>query len=133
MSTNLSQKEATFNAITKVLAEAGIGFEVGVTDVKSLMTRELRSQVSQILLEGFKSGSIQLGVDYSDSGLRSYVSNLQTNYLTKDKRLNGNKASDSPAIRELRKLIKNETDPAKVAEMQQLIKALRAGLNAATK
>lgn len=48
----LSQKEAVYNAVTSVLNENNISVSEG-TDVSTLMTRELRSQVNQILFESF--------------------------------------------------------------------------------
>lgn len=90
MSTTISQKEAVFQAVSKVLNEVGVSFEQGNTDVKTLMTKELRAQVNQILFESFRSGAIVLDGEKSDKELRQYVSGLQTNWLGKDKRLNGN-------------------------------------------
>lgn len=92
MSTTISQKEAVFQVVSKVLSEASISFEQGNTDVKTLMTKELRAQVNQILFESFRSGAVVLDGEKSDKELRQYVSGLQTNWLGKDKRLNGNTA-----------------------------------------
>ena len=83
-----SQKEAVFSAITGVLSEKGISFEDG-TNVATLMTKELRGLVSAVLVEGFKSGSIDLDKQFDDDGLRTYASSLQSNWIRKDKRLNG--------------------------------------------
>lgn len=82
----MSQKEAVFNAVTSVLTENSITINEG--DAVSL-TRELRAQVNAILFEGFRSGSIELEGEYTDSDLKGYVSGLQSNWLRKDKRLNG--------------------------------------------
>jgi hypothetical protein len=85
----INQKEAVFQAITSVLAEAAIDFEEG-QDVGAIMTKELRSQVNQILFEGFKGGTIEIAKEFSDTDLKAYVSGLQSNWIRKDKRLNGN-------------------------------------------
>ena len=87
--TKQSQKEAVFQAVTNVLTEAGIAVE---GNVQTHMTRELRSQVNNILFEGFRAGSVELDREFSDSELKAYVSGLQSNWLRKDKRLNGNVA-----------------------------------------
>ena len=87
MKTN--QKEAVYNAIRSVLAENNISFEDG-SDVSTYMSREYRAVVNQILFEGFRAGSIELDREFTDTELKSYVSGLQSNWIRKDKRLNGN-------------------------------------------
>ena len=82
----MSQKEAVYSAVSSVLNENSITFTEGEA-VK--MTKELRAQVNAILFEGFKSESIELDGSYSDSQLKGYISGLQSNWLRKDKRLNG--------------------------------------------
>lgn len=84
----VNQKQAVYAAITSVLAEEGIHFEDGM-DISGVMTRELRAQVNQILFEGFKSGSIELDREFTDSELKGYVSGLQSNWIRKDTRFNG--------------------------------------------
>lgn len=86
--TKINQKTAVYEAITGVLAEAGVEFEDGM-DVKPHMTRELRGQVNNILFQGFRAGQIELDREFDDSELKSYVSGLQSNWIRKDKRLNG--------------------------------------------
>lgn len=84
----LTQKEAVYKAVIAVVGEKRIPVsETG--SISSLMTKELRSQVNAILFEGFRNGTIELGKEYSDSGLKSYVSSVTSNWLRKDKRLNG--------------------------------------------
>ena len=85
----ISQKEAVFNAIKNIFAEANVHFEEGM-NVSESLTKEMRGQVNQILFDGFKAGTIELGKTYDDSKLKGYVSGLQSNYLRKDPRLNGN-------------------------------------------
>ncbi len=77
----MSQKEAVFSAVTNVCGES---------DGAYTPTKEQRASVNQILFEGFRSGTIECEKDYDDSGLKAYVSGLQSNWLRKDKRLNGN-------------------------------------------
>jgi hypothetical protein len=81
MSTKLSQKEAVFQAVCNVTGHTGEGTVV--------ISKEQRGQVNAILFEGFKSGSIECEREYTDSDLKGYVSGLQSNWLRKDKRLNG--------------------------------------------
>lgn len=84
----MNQKTAVFAAITAVLAEDGVEFHEGM-NVGPVMTKERRARVNAILVEGFKSKSIELDREYTDSDLKSYVSGLQSNWIRKDSRLNG--------------------------------------------
>lgn len=83
----MSQDEAVFQAFQNVC---------GDFDGKLEPTKEQRAEVTEILVEGFKSGTVALKDTPSnrekladDSKLRSYCSGLQSNWLRKDKRLNG--------------------------------------------
>lgn len=88
MSNVMNQKDAVFAAVSSVLSNAGIDFE-GIA-VKPLMTKEFRAQVNQILFEGFRAATIQMDGEKDDTQLKQYVSGLQSNWINKDKRLNGN-------------------------------------------
>lgn len=127
----LSQKEAVYNAVTSVLNENNISVSEG-THVSTLMTRELRSQVNQILFESFRSGTVQLDREFSDTDLKAYVSGLQSNWLRKDKRLNGNVSyvaknpgsrvgSSDPSLKAMRALLSTLTTEAEKAEVQGYI------------
>lgn len=130
----MTQKEAVFGAVTTVLANAGIEFDEGTTVVKPLMTKELRAQVNAILVEGFKSGSIELDGEKSDSELKQYVSGLQSNWLNKDKRLNGStqyvaknpgsrQGITDPQVKALRGLLAQTEDETEKAEIQGYLDA----------
>jgi hypothetical protein len=108
--TKMTQKQAVYSAISSVLE-----FEDG-TNIGPSMTKELRAQVNLILFEGFRSATIELDKEYSDSDLKAYVSGLQSNWIRKDKRLNGNTqyvaknpgsraGSGDPALKAARALI----------------------------
>lgn len=129
----MSQKEAVFSAVTSVLAENNISVAEG-TDVSTLMTRELRSQVNQVLFEGFRNGSVELDREYNDSDLKAYVSGLQSNWLRKDKRLNGGATysaknpgsrigSSDPQLKAMRALLTTDISAEEKAEVQQHITA----------
>lgn len=135
-----SQKEAVYSAVMNVLSENGVQTESG-TNVGNLMTRELRSQVNEILVQGFSSGSIELDRTFTDSELRAYVSGLQSNWLRKDKRLNGGVAyvaknpgsragSGDAQLKALRALLSTLTDSDERAEVQQHIDARVAEISA---
>lgn len=131
-----NQKEAVFNAVTSVLKEHKVRVSEG-QNVSQFMTREMRAQVNAILINGFKKGEIKLDTEFdSESELKSYVSGLQSNWLRKDKRLNGGVAyepknpgtrtgSSDPAIREMRKLLEQVTSKS---DRDQILKAIDARL-----
>jgi hypothetical protein len=79
----VTQKEAVFQAVINVCGEQDGGAYTP--------TKEERGQVNNILFEGFQQGTIAYdGEIPSESDLKAYVSGLQSNWLRKDKRLNGN-------------------------------------------
>ena len=136
-----SQKEAVFSAVMNVLSENDITLSEG-QDVVPLMTRELRSQVNQILFEGFKSGTIELDREFDDNALKTYVSGLQSNWIRKDKRLNGGvqytaknpgsrARSSDPQLRAMRALLSTLTDESERFEVQSYIDARVKEIDAA--
>lgn len=127
----LSQKEAVFNAVHQVLAEASVSVNDSQS-VKSFMTKEFRAQVNVILFEGIRSGEVELSGEKTDSELKTYVSGLQSNWLNKDKRLNGNVAyiaknpgsrqgQQDPQIKALRALLSTKSEDSEIAEIQGYI------------
>lgn len=124
--TKMSQKEAVFSAVTNVC---------GTHDGAYEPTKDERSSVNQILFEGFRNGTIEYKGEVdalSDSDLKGYVSGLQSNWLRKDKRLNGGvqyvaknpgsrAGSTDPQIKAMRVLLSTQEDPAKKAEIQAFI------------
>ena len=129
----ITQKEAVFNAVTSVLNENNVEVSEG-TNVNTLMNKELRSQVNAILFEGFRGETIELDRQFSDSELKGYVSGLQSNWLRKDKRLNGGIAyvaknpgsrvgSSDQSLKAMRTLFSTLTTPEDKAEVQGYIDA----------
>jgi hypothetical protein len=95
-------------------------------------SKEQRASVNQILFEGFKAGTIELDREYTDTELKAYVSGLQSNWLRKDKRLNGNvqyvaknpgsrTGSSDTQIKAMRALLATKTDVTERAEIQSFI------------
>lgn len=132
MSNQQTQKEAVFSAVTSVLSEAGVTVNEG-DNVANYMNRELRSQVTAILVEGFKAGTIVLEKSFTnDSELRTYCSGLTSNWLRKDPRLNGGSkyiaknpgsrvGSSDPQLKAMRALLSTKTDESEKAEIQSFI------------
>lgn len=136
----MSQKEAVYSAVTSVLSENNISVAEG-TDVSTVMTRELRSQVNQVLFEGFRSGSVELDREFSDSDLKAYVSGLQSNWLRKDKRLNGGAkysaknpgsriGSSDPQLKAMRALLTTLSTESEKTEVQGYIDNRISEINA---
>lgn len=144
MSNKQSQKEAVFSAVTAVLAEAGVTVNEG-DNFATHLTRELRAQVTGILVEGFTSGAISLDKTFSDDAeLRTYCSGVTSNWLRKDKRLNGGVAyqaknpgsrvgSGDPALKAMRLLLSSQTDAVKRNEIQGFIDARVGEIKASRK
>src|SRR5574343_189146 len=133
VSMKMSQKEAVFQAVCNVTGHTGEG-QVSIS-------KEQRAQVNAILFEGFRAGSIELDREYTDSDLKSYVSGLQSNWLRKDKRLNGGEkytaknpgsraGSTDPQLKAMRALLSTLTDESERAEVQGYIDAKVAEINA---
>jgi hypothetical protein len=131
MSTKQSQKEAVFTAVVNVLEQEGIAITEG-EPVK--MSKEFRAQVNNILFEGFRAGTIELEGEFSDSKLKGYVSGLQSNWLRKDKRLNGGTqyvaknpgsraGSGDASLKAMRTLMSTLTTDSDKAEVQSHIDA----------
>lgn len=144
MSGKQSQKEAVFSAVMSVLSEAGVDVPEG-TPVSDVLTREHRGQVTNILVEGFNSGTIALDKTFeSEAALRTYCSGLTSNWLRKDTRLNGGikyvaknpgsrfGAAD-PQLKAMRILLSTKTDASDRAEIQKFIDARIAEIKASRK
>ena len=132
MSNQTSQKEAVFSAVSSVLSENGITVNEGES-YSTYLNRELRAQVTNILVEGFNSGTIALDKTFSsDAELRTYCSGLTSNWLRKDARLNGGVkyaaknpgsrvGSSDASLKAMRALLSTKTDPSEKAEIQSFI------------
>ena len=123
---SMNQKEATFQAICNVTGHKGEG--------QVVISKEQRAQVNMVLCEGFRSGAIQLDREFTDAELKQYVSGLQSNWIRKDKRLNGGvqytaknpgsrAGSGDPALKALRALFSTLTTDADKNEVQGYIDA----------
>lgn len=91
----MNQKEATYNAITSAFENAGVSFEDGDVS-KDILTAEMRSEVRKTLFTGFRNGEISYKEEFAETKLNNdfelnkYVAGLVSNWVKKDKRLNGN-------------------------------------------
>ena len=145
----MSQREAVYKATLGVLTDAGIKWEDG-GEIASVMTDDLRSKITAIVVEGFKADKIELKDTESnrekladDSKLNAYTSGLISNWYRKDKRFNGGKTykptnpgsragQGDPQLKALRQLFKqfDGVDADKAAEIKKHIDARIAELAA---
>lgn len=121
------QKEAVFNAVVSVKGTSDFGGAVS-------LSKEERSQVTAMIVAGIKDGSVVYGDgDVSnDAEIGKYVPGLVSNWLRKDRRLNGDVAyvakhpgtrtgSGDEALKAMRALLTATTDEENRAEIQAAI------------
>ena len=145
----MNQREAVYTATHNVLKEHGIDFE-DYDNINDVMTDDLRKQITAIICESFQSGDVsfkdtpanQAKLE-NESGLKSYVSGLVSNWFRKDKRFNGNvkytaknpgsrAGQGDPQMKNLKLLRKQyEDDTDKVKEIDAAITARTAELKVA--
>jgi hypothetical protein len=128
----MNQKEAVYAAFIAVGIVINEGEAINPT-------KEQRAQVNAILFEGFRSNKIKLEREFTDKELKSYVSGLQSNWIRKDKRLNGNveyvaanpgsrAGSGDATLKAMRALLTTLTTAEDKAEVQGCIDAHLATL-----
>jgi len=117
------QKDAVFQAICDVRGSTEFSEAVE-------LTKDERGKVQAALIAGFQAGEIVYQGDASDSAkLSAYVSGLVSNWLRKDKRLNGNVAymaknpgtrtgSGDETLKAMRTLLSVTTDETAKSEIQ---------------
>jgi len=122
----MNQKNAVFAALCAV-------FAVQHFETKVEPSKERRAQVNAILFESFKAGKVEYdGQLPDDTKLKSYISGLQSNWLRKDKRLNGGvtyvaknpgsrAGSGDASVIAMRRLLATKTDNKERAEIQRHI------------
>jgi hypothetical protein len=85
----MKQSQATYNAIVSVL---GSRFTGDGMSVKEVLTSEDRKAIVALLVDGIRSGAVDAreGLrNRDDQSLRNYCTGLVSNWVRKDKRLNG--------------------------------------------
>lgn len=123
----MNQKEAVYASVTNTIECDDSGVYAP--------TKDQRKVINQILCEGFRAGKIEYkgGVAaMTDADLMEYVSGLQSNWLRKDKRLNGGikyvaknpgsrTGSTDATLKAMRQLKESLTDAEQIAEVQAAI------------
>ena len=119
----MKQSDAVFQATVNVC---------GNQDEAYKPTKEQRQQIGAILFAGFESGKIELKRGFDAEYVKGYIPGLITNWLNKDKRLNGGTkyqaknpgsrtGSSDPQVKAMRVLLSTKSDPAERAEIQAFI------------
>lgn len=141
MNNKMTQKEAVYKAVTSVLEDGNVSVPEGEA-YNGYVTKEHRASITNLLVEGFRGGDIELDKEYdSDAKLRTYCSGLTSNWLRKDKRLNGGTnyiaknpgsrvGSSDPQLKALRSLLSQSSSDEDRAEIQSFIDQRVAELNA---
>lgn len=88
----LSQKEAVFSAVKSLFSQNGGSF---TEFTKIELSKDERATVTQMVVAGISAGDVVFSDDArakynTPEKIKGYVSGMVGNWLTKDKRLNGN-------------------------------------------
>jgi len=119
---SMKQGDAVFQAVVNICQPTAAD--------KYVPTKEQRASIKLVLFQGFKEGTITLSKDFTDEQLMEYIPGLISNWLRKDKRLNGgvtyvptNPGSrvKDPQVVAMKALLSTKTDPAERAEIQEYI------------
>ena len=133
-----NQRTAVVNAILATLEDHGIDYELnGPVPVKDVLTDAIKSEVREMLFDGFQSGAIEYKASFqskvdNDSELKKYISGLLNNWIRKAKEFNagqtykaknpGSRAGSTDSkVKEMRKLLSVTTDPSAKAMIQEAI------------
>ena len=135
---SMSQGEAVYQAVCNVKKYT----PAQCHEHQVVLSKDERASVRQVLYEGFKAGKIVLNQDYDDKELMNYIPGLISNWLRKDKRLNGGNKYEptnpgsraghgDPKVVAMRLLLASKTDASERAEIQSFIDARVAELKPA--
>ena len=130
----MKQSDAVYQAVVNVC---------GKQDGKYEPTTEQRKLINGILVESFMAGQVDIKREFDADYIKDYVPGLVTNWLNKDKRLNGGvkyeaknpgsrAGSADPQVAAMRALMAIKTDPSERAEIQAFIDKRLAELKPTT-
>jgi hypothetical protein len=131
----MKQSDAVFQAVVNVMGEQDGAYKP---------TTEQRKLVHAILCAGFEAGTIDMKGERDADYIKSYVPGLTSNWLNKDKRLNGGTKYEAknpgsrtghsdPQVKAMRLLASTKTDPSEKAEIQAFIDRRLAEIAPASK
>ena len=135
----MNQKEAVFSAVCSTLGQDSFDSAVELTS-------EQRAQVIEMVAEGFAAGEVEMSDEArakhdTESKLKTYTNGLVSNWLRKDKRLNGGvkhtiknpgsrAGSGDKVVKELKKLRSTLTNDSQIAavdfEIEKRLTAIKA-------
>jgi hypothetical protein len=124
------QVQAVISAVTSVL---GDDFTPSETNVLGVITKDQKTEVRQLVLEGILNGDVAFNGDITDeAAVKRYGNGMVDNHLRKSKILNGGStykpsgtgSKRDPQLRELNKLLKTfEPGSDNFSKVQQHIAA----------
>ncbi len=134
-----NQKEAVFSAVCATLGQESFDSAVELSS-------EQRAQVIEMVAEGFAAGEVEMSdaaraKHDSESKIKTYTNGLVSNWLRKDKRLNGNvkhtiknpgsrAGSGDPVVKNLKLLKSTLTDESQIAAVDAEIEKRLAAIKA---
>lgn len=146
--TQLTQSDATINAIVNLAQEQGYDASPFETDYKTVLTKDDTNQIVNFITAGLTEGNITMTdkskAKFEDDpkGLRRYVVGLVNDRLRKAKAINGNvtyqakdpgklKNSRDAELKALTQVLTLDNTPEVKAEIQAEIDRRKAELDAA--
>lgn len=109
----ISQKDGVYNAVVAFCEDSGIEFEDGM---KMEFGKDARASIVEMLVGATEAGELEVKSAAAQANLSSYWNGTLSNWLRKDKRLNGNTKHvikdpgsragvGDPELKELKKLL----------------------------
>lgn len=128
----ISQKDGVYNAVVAFCEEAGIEFEDGM---KMEFSKDQRASIVGMLVAATEAGELEVKSAAARGNLSSYWNGTLSNWLRKDKRLNGNvkhviknpgsrAGSGDAELKELKKLLVQVTASGNEEHIQAVNEAI---------
>lgn len=137
-----SQKQAVCQALMDVLEARGVEYELGGKIIlSSILTEDDKKTVKEYLCAGFHEGQIQMSEQAqakyvgNEVEMRKYVNGLLNNWIRKEPTFNNNfgggkytaknpgsrTGQSDETVKNLRILLKTQTDATAIAQIEQAI------------
>jgi len=130
----VNQKQAVTNVVLSTFPDYEMGGEVILKDI---LTTDIKKQMRTALFEAFRANEVTMSEtaqakSSNDAYLTKYVSGLLDNWVRKNKDFNNGSAyvtknpgsragSGDEQIKELRKLLKTQSEPTIIAQVEKAI------------
>ena len=138
---SVSQKDAVYGSVISFLKDKGVDHEDGD---KVELNKDERKTVVEMLIEATKAGIVEVKSEKASADLPNYWNGTLSNWLRKDKRLNGNETyvtknpgsragAGDDQLKEMKKLLVQVTatgNAENIEAVQQAIDARQAEIAA---